>query len=192
MWFNGLLYKYLFAGRKKEDKTMNYTALDNLIKKHEGERLTVYPDSLGNPTVGIGHKVLPADNLRVGDTITPERSKALYIQDRTIAVDAAKRLFLKFDTFPDSAQQAIVDMIFNMGEGTVKGMTNTRALIEKQDWNAVSAYMESPAFDKWRSQVGKRADSVVSLFKTAAAGGIVIILLIGAVLWYILSRGKVV
>ena len=41
----------------------------------EGERLDVYNDHLDQPTVGIGHLVLPTDNLALGDNISPEMSK---------------------------------------------------------------------------------------------------------------------
>src|SRR5688572_10054389 len=47
----------------------------------EGKRLKVYKDHKGIPTVGVGHKVVPADYLRVGDTITEERSMNLFNAD---------------------------------------------------------------------------------------------------------------
>ncbi|MGF6919164.1 lysozyme [Paraburkholderia sp. 40] len=38
----------------------------------------VYDDGYGIPTVGLGHKVLPHDNLRIGDVISVERAKAFF------------------------------------------------------------------------------------------------------------------
>lgn len=49
--------------------TVNTTG-KNFIKEWEGVRLTIYKDVGGNLTVGYGHKVVAADNLKEGDTIT--------------------------------------------------------------------------------------------------------------------------
>jgi GH24 family phage-related lysozyme (muramidase) len=168
---------------------VNYALIDTILKAHEGESLTVYLDTRGFDTVGIGHKVLPEDKLFPGDTITKERSAALYLSDRQKAVDAARRLAPKFDTFPDPAQAGLVDMIFNMGEKTVSEMTNTLALINKQDWTAVAAKIDSSAFDKWRNQVGERVEEVSNLFATAkTAIPLVILLITAGIIWYIIKR----
>ena len=36
------------------------------IKDHEGFRDTAYNDSLGIPTIGWGHMILPKDNIQIG------------------------------------------------------------------------------------------------------------------------------
>ncbi|VVD26493.1 protein of unknown function [Paraburkholderia dioscoreae] len=46
-----------------------------------GMILTVYNDDQGNPTVGCGHLVVPADHLHAGDTITLERGQQLLRAD---------------------------------------------------------------------------------------------------------------
>lgn len=63
--------------------------LQSFIAK-EGERLTVYRDSLGKLTVGIGHLVLPRDGLKYGDRITQTQSRAFFAKDIKKALDAAK------------------------------------------------------------------------------------------------------
>lgn len=65
------------------------TAFRNLMMLREGCRTTVYPDSRGLPTVGIGHLVVPADNLRLGDVISMERVNALFATDSADALAAA-------------------------------------------------------------------------------------------------------
>lgn len=47
----------------------------------EGIRNRVYLDSLGKPTVGIGHLVTKADNLRIGDNISNQRIDELFRKD---------------------------------------------------------------------------------------------------------------
>ncbi len=63
-------------------------------RAREGYSTKVYLDSLGNPTVGIGHLVAPGDDLEVGDEISPERVQELWLKDSmasfTAAMDQAK------------------------------------------------------------------------------------------------------
>jgi hypothetical protein len=62
------------------------------FKRHmipeEGNRNDVYPDKRKIPTVGIGHKVVPADKLKLGDVISDARKEALWRQDSEKALRA--------------------------------------------------------------------------------------------------------
>ena len=64
------------------------------FKKHlmarEGYKTTVYRDSLGKPTVGVGHLVLPGDNLKVGDKITDAQVQAFLDKDAKAAWNAGQ------------------------------------------------------------------------------------------------------
>ena len=62
--------------------------LDHLLDR-EGYRNTVYRDSLGKPTVGVGHLVKPGDNLQVGETISDEKVRELLESDASKAYKAA-------------------------------------------------------------------------------------------------------
>src|SRR6266404_546643 len=41
----------------------------------EGFILKAYRDNVGIPTVGCGHRIVPADNIHVGQTISLERAR---------------------------------------------------------------------------------------------------------------------
>ena len=60
-----------------------------LIETEEGFKDTVYLDTLGYPTVGWGHKVLPEDGLKLGDKISIEKAKQFLAKDLNAAFDAA-------------------------------------------------------------------------------------------------------
>ena len=160
---------------EQKETDMNFDLIDTTLLNQEGEKLTVYLDTASppNPTVGRGHKVRPEDNLNVGDTITPEQSQQFYINDRTEAIQGALKIFPDFNTFPDSAQTAILSIIFNVGDGTFSTWKNTIALINSHDWEKVSDDFNSSAFDLWRSQVGERVAEIADLFKKAGVGVIV-------------------
>lgn len=59
------------------------------IRAREGYRRTVYEDSEGFLTVGIGHKVLPTDNLKLGSKISDARVIDFFEKDFSIALNAA-------------------------------------------------------------------------------------------------------
>lgn len=84
----------LFAGpgvpTSNNETTQQSADLKALLTVREGRRNDVYLDSRGIPTVGIGHKVLPEDNLKVGDVISDAQVEAFYAKDSKVALDAAR------------------------------------------------------------------------------------------------------
>lgn len=91
-----------------------------LIQEFEGTRLTVYNDSVGKPTVGTGHLVLPQDNLRVGDIITQDRADQLLRSDLQVAERAVEHVLASIKlTVNDNQFAALVSFAFNLGEGRV-------------------------------------------------------------------------
>jgi GH24 family phage-related lysozyme (muramidase) len=166
---------------------MDYGALDALILKHEGKRYDVYDDGLGNLTVGIGHKVLPGDNLNAGDVISEDRVQALYLNDRANAIQSVKNIFPDFDTYPSNIQLALVDMMFNWGETKFRQAPDTINLIKSKNWPAVASKLGSSVFSTWRSEVGARATDLINMFKSP--GGITITaLLVAGILGYFLYK----
>ena len=120
----------------------------------EGRRLDVYLDTKNLPTVGIGHKVLPEDNLEVGDTITPEQCQRFFDSDLDKAILGAKYSFPEFDSLPDEVQEIIINMIFNLGLGGFKKFLKLIAAINAHDWAAAADEMKN---SQWYTQVGDRA-----------------------------------
>jgi GH24 family phage-related lysozyme (muramidase) len=65
-------------------------SLEQLLRLREGVKTKVYLDSLKKPTVGIGHLVTPADNLKLGDEITDRQVSEFFKKDSAKALSAAK------------------------------------------------------------------------------------------------------
>lgn len=118
-----------------------------LIKDFEGERLTVYKDAVGLPTVGVGHLVLPFDNLKVGQTISAERSRTLLRQD----VERFEKCVNAAITQPLTQNQfdACVALAFNIGESAFKNSSVAREL------NRGHFTLAANAFLKWNKAGGK-------------------------------------
>lgn len=138
-----------------EGVTMSETLRDQLIR-HEGERLKMYLDSLGIPTIGVGH------NLR--DKPISKRASGIILEDD---IQDATNDLLK--TLPWTAnldwprKAVLINMCFNMGLSGLLTFKNTLSLIEQKRYLEAS---ENMLKSKWATQVGKRAIELSEIMKT--------------------------
>lgn len=101
----------------------------NIIKKWESERQTgdphliVYPDDAKNPTVGWGHKVLPSDNLTIGDRITYSQAEAFLKADLNKA-EVATNKHPKISKIRQVQFDAVISLCFNVGTAPVVNPAN--------------------------------------------------------------------
>ncbi len=123
------------------------------IQESEGYRLDVYMDTTGNPTVGYGHKVLPGDNLKIGDTITEERANELFASDYATHAAGARQLD-NWDQLSDSLKSGLIDFAFNIGPNVFGASTGEAA------WPTMMAALEAGDFDAAADEVVKDWDNV--------------------------------
>jgi len=130
---------------------MNLT-LKKLLIQHEGLRLKPYVDSLGHPTIGVGHKIRP---------ITHVKAMELLQQDVDIAIDGA----MKFRWFPRLSlvrQDVIISMIFNMGLRRFKTFKRMIAALRKDYFcEAANELLDS----LYHVQVGERAEELAEMLR---------------------------
>ena len=91
----------------------------DLIKKHEGLRLTAYLDAVGVPTIGYGS----TRGVKMGTTITEQQAHDLLMKDVAIAENDVKvhNLALNQNQF-----DALVSFTFNLGGGNLSKSTLLR------------------------------------------------------------------
>ena len=111
--------------------------------------LKVYKDSLGIPTVGIGHKVVSGDKLKLGDTIDDKRVDEFFTKDTAKAVAAAKSQAAKAGIKDADFIVYLSSVNFQLGTGW-----NT---IHKKTWKLIMDGNYSEAADevgksKWAKQ----------------------------------------
>jgi len=148
---------------------MDRKRLEAQLVEDEGKRLIVYKDSLGFPTVGIGHLVTKADGLFVGDTISDERCDALFQADldNTIKfIQAYHQTLMAYEGQPDTVQEAIVNMCFNLGIKGLLGFPHFLADLAAKNYEAAAHELETSL---WSKQVGARAARIVSVIRQAGA-----------------------
>lgn len=117
------------------------------INAREGERLVVYRDSDGKPTVCKGHLVTPSDHLRVGDAVPAELCTQFSAHDLGAAEDAVNHLV----TVPLNQNQfdALVSLVYNIGAAAFATSTLLKLL------NAGNYLGAQAEFARWHYAGGK-------------------------------------
>lgn len=147
------------------------------LEANEGRRLDVYLDVAGIPTVGVGHRVLPADQLKVGDVIDEARCMHLLAGDVArveAAINKTLCLDLRIRTITQNEFDALVSLGFNIGVVGLQTSTVMRDLV------AGNIDDEKRAFELWDKDVQNgvkvvdaallaRRDREVALFLTPDA-----------------------
>ena len=100
----------------------------NLIKQSEGFRGQVYNDVAGIPTIGYGHRILPAEDF--SDGISEEEATALLLHDVDWAEHAVERLVTV--ALSQGQYDALVDFTYNLGAQQLANSTLLKLLNQGQ------------------------------------------------------------
>ena len=141
---------------------MNKEILKEQIKRHEGEVLEIYEDSLGYLTFGVGHLIKDSDDeygLPVGTPVSQERVDDVYEYDFDKHVEETIHVFESkcgedFYALPEYIQHVLVNMTFNLGGTRFSKFNNMWKGVVSCDWEKVAVEMED---SKWFGQVGRRS-----------------------------------
>ena len=147
---------------------MDRTAIEKQLTVDEGEVLSVYADSLGKLTCGKGHLLLESDGIPmvVGTPISQEQCDALFQNDLNHAITHCEILFPALMTYPEVAQDSLVNMIFNLGQAGLAKFVHFCAAVRNEDWEEAVAQLEGTP---WQKQVGQRADRIIAAFSSLIA-----------------------
>jgi lysozyme len=85
----------------------------------DGFIVKVYDDGYGIPTVGLGHKILPHDNLHLGDDISVQRARNFFSVNLR-PIEAAINRDVKVPLY-QYEYDALVSVLFNTGPGHREG-----------------------------------------------------------------------
>ena len=138
---------------------MNIEKLKEQIKRHEGEVLEVYADSLGYLTLGVGYLIQPNDPAHGQPAGTPVSQEVV---DKYYEIDFDKHLEETkhvighdvFDGLPGEIQEVLVNMCFNLGGTRLGKFRNMLNAVEDHDWERMAVEMED---SRWFKQVGRRS-----------------------------------
>jgi lysozyme len=127
------------------------------LSRDEGRKRSVYRDSLGFYTIGVGHLV----DARRGGGLPEPIIDALLEWDIDTAYDGVKDepWFIACDT--DNRRRAVLNMYFELGP-KLRGFVNTLQSMVEQDWAMVGKRLRKSL---WYRQVPERAERVVRMLE---------------------------
>jgi lysozyme len=134
-------------------------ALRAQLIDHEGLKLSVYRDSLGYLTIGVGRLI----DARKGGRIT--RDEAIYLLDNDIAekIGQLRSALPWFEAQDVIRQRALVDLAFNLGTPGLLKFKNTLAAWKRGDYDGAARGLEKSL---WFKQVGRRGPRIVHMVRT--------------------------
>ena len=138
---------------------MNLERCKEAIKRHEGEVLEVYEDSLGYLTLGVGHLIQPNDpehGQPAGTPVSQETVDAYYDTDFDKHMDETVHVVGQdvWDELPGDIKEVLVNMCFNLGGTRLGKFRNMLTAVEDHDWERMADEMED---SRWFKQVGRRS-----------------------------------
>lgn len=149
---------------------INASLIDKITEdliKHEGIIFSIYLDTEGLHTVGVGHLIKLGDEefkKPVGTEVSKERVLELLKQDLAIAIRDVEDVFPAVNTYPDDVQRVLVNMMFNLGRPRFMKFQNMIGAVRNGDWNKAADEMVD---SKWYRQVKGRAKELEELMRNA-------------------------
>jgi GH24 family phage-related lysozyme (muramidase) len=139
-----------------------YSDIRKKMISEEGLKFEVYLDSLGFPTVGIGHLVKPEDNLKIGDKITINQINDFFKNDITWAINAAIEQSIEVGEFEKDFVIALTSVNFQLGENWPSKWPNTYAALKVGNLQKVIRNINRSL---WKKQTPKRVAAFEAALK---------------------------
>lgn len=130
--------------------------LKGMLTKHEGLRLYPYLDTVGKITIGVGRNL--SDN-----GITSDECEAMLQRDMSRSLGYLRALFPGMDGWLPARQDALADMMFNIGPTAFQGFPKMIAAIQAGAWTTAAAEMRDSL---WAKQVPARAAELAKMVES--------------------------
>lgn len=135
---------------------MDRNRLIDQLRIHEGVEKTVYNDSEGIPTIGVGR------NLR-DRGLSDDEIDYLLSNDIDIVVDELDKVMPWWKDLDEVRQRVLCDLVFNLGMPRFSGFKKSISYMKQQMWDqAANELLDS----KWARQVGRRAHTLSEMMRT--------------------------
>lgn len=118
-----------------------------LIKKFEGCKLTAYRDSVGIPTIGIGH----TRGVKMGMKITLQQAADFLREDLAYCEKTLNGIGV---VFTQNEYDALCSWVFNLGVGSFTKSTMYKRIVARADKESITDEMVKWVFAGGRSLLG--------------------------------------
>ncbi len=137
-------------GHTQPTSTGSFPSLRAYLVSVEGYHQTPYRDGKAY-AVGVGHN-LTAHRERVKPSYSRDEIEIMYERDLAVALRAAQRGVMGFDTLPRDAQCVVVGLIWTVGPRGFTGFARFRAALGQRDYRDAANELRTSL---WWSQVGR-------------------------------------
>jgi lysozyme len=135
--------------------------LRNDLELDEGVKYEIYLCSLGKPTFGIGHLVLPTDpesEMEIGNEVSKERVEACFDNDIQVTIEDCKKIFSDWSGLPEEARLVTANMCFQLGRPRLSKFKKTISACNDHRWTDMANEMRD---SRWYRQTQNRADRLI-------------------------------
>ena len=129
-------------------ETFDETLLKKELIDDEGVRESVYKDSLGYATIGIGHLV----DGRIGGKLSQDTIHHIFKEDIAETVRQLDENLFWWRNLDPVRQRALINLCFNMGINKLLGFQNFLAHSQAGDYKKATEHLLD---SKWARQVQK-------------------------------------
>ncbi len=135
--------------------------VEDLLIQDEGCKDSIYLDSVGIQTIGIGHNI-EANPLPPGFVPPLKRIQIdqLFQSDLTRTKNYLVNGLSWFGDLDEVRQAVLIGMCYNMGWGALSKFTNTLELIRTESWTAASVAMLDSL---WARQLPSRSEKYANM-----------------------------
>ena len=142
---------------------MSYEEVKPSIIAHEGKINKIYKDHLGNATFGIGHLVLPTDDLEEGVEYPDEKVMEIFEKDFEISKEGAN-LFIPEENIHPTAFGIVIEMCFQLGLPRLQKFKRFHYHLNKCEYEESAAEMLDSVWAK--KQTPNRAKALADKMKS--------------------------
>jgi len=140
-----------------------YEEVKQSIIAHEGKVNKIYKDHLGNATFGIGHLVLPTDDLEEGKEYPDEKVMEIFEKDFEISKEGAN-LFVPEENIHPTAFGIVIEMCFQLGLPRLQKFKRFHYHLNKCEYEESAAEMLDSIWAK--KQTPNRAKALADKMKS--------------------------
>ncbi|MEA4910880.1 hypothetical protein SDC9_21718 [bioreactor metagenome] len=167
------------------DKYKSPNNIMDMLMQDEGSRNSIYTDTTGNPSIGVGFNLKRADAATVKNDLLraeiPEDTvNKLLNYDRTVTIEerhikklleadfeSHKQMAIafaggqsRFSEHPENIQNVLINMTFNMGSGGISSFVNLKKALDVGDYMGVAREIVD---SRYCGQVGGRCSRLANL-----------------------------
>jgi len=136
------------------------------VRDHEGLRTSMYLDSLGKGTIGIGHLIQPheRDRYSEGVEISMDEIEELFDIDLNRAAAGADQLIQEHigvhGPLPQRVGEVVVEMVFQLGKEGVGKFKKMWSCMKDKNWPGAAEQMKD---SRWHKQTPRRCEELADI-----------------------------